>query len=522
MRTSLLLAAGLCLCAPAIPQVSLRYFFDDARRLIKVVDSSGVALDYSYDANGNVLHVVRSTYNPGSLAIFSSSPQRAAGGATITIYGQGFSTTPGNDVVKINGVSLTVLSATATQLVVQLPPGGTSGPISVTVGGVTAALSGSFTSLPVPSISSVTPKAALAGTTIASFQITGANLTGSTFAFFGPGGVTINSTSIAPDGNSATLNLTLEPAAFGHFTLYAANSGGAGTTQSNGHNVLVIPGSDPNADPDLDGLTNAQEIALGTDPLNNDTDGDHFGDGDEVMAGTDPLDPNSFPVLNGNPTVRLILTPPASVYNSVPEISNPQTAPPKIAESIPASVYNGTPEISNPQTAPPHLATSLTVSTYNSIPEISNPQTAPPSLAQSLTVSTQNLAGASPESILAFLRRRAMLVDTDGDGLPDVVEIAICGTPTCARPDDDADHDGLTNLQEVKLGTDPLNPDTDGDGYTDGEEVAAGTDPLDPNSHPSYPPSRKPTNHKQAPEPFALAPRWRKGPDAAPWQPDAQ
>jgi hypothetical protein len=35
----------------------------------------------------------------------------------------------------------------------------------------------------------------------------------------------------------------------------------------------------------------------------------------------------------------------------------------------------------------------------------------------------------------------------------------------------DWDHDGLTNLEEFKMGTDPHNADTDGDGLTDGEEV---------------------------------------------------
>jgi hypothetical protein len=42
----------------------------------------------------------------------------------------------------------------------------------------------------------------------------------------------------------------------------------------------------------------------------------------------------------------------------------------------------------------------------------------------------------------------------------------------------DTDGDGLTDCEEVALGTDPLDPDTDDDGLTDGEEVALGTDPL--------------------------------------------
>jgi hypothetical protein len=36
---------------------------------------------------------------------------------------------------------------------------------------------------------------------------------------------------------------------------------------------------------------------------------------------------------------------------------------------------------------------------------------------------------------------------------------------------DDADRDGLTNLDEVRLGTDLRNPDTDGDGLPDGKDV---------------------------------------------------
>ena len=43
----------------------------------------------------------------------------------------------------------------------------------------------------------------------------------------------------------------------------------------------------------------------------------------------------------------------------------------------------------------------------------------------------------------------------------------------------DKDMDGLGKCDEVKIGTDPLNPDTDGDGLTDGEEfLTYKTDPL--------------------------------------------
>ena len=96
--------------------------------------------------------------------------------------------------------------------------------------------------------------------------------------------------------------------------------------------------------------------------------------------------------------------------------------------------------------------------------------------------------------------------DSDGDGIPDDYEIAHGLNPN--DPTDalaDPDHDGLTNLQEFQLGTDPHNADTDGDGLSDGDEVniyhtnplvadtdgdgipdgveiANGTDPLNPAS----------------------------------------
>lgn len=49
----------------------------------------------------------------------------------------------------------------------------------------------------------------------------------------------------------------------------------------------------------------------------------------------------------------------------------------------------------------------------------------------------------------------------------------------------DSDGDGLSDIEEESLGTDPFNSDSDGDGVSDGEEIWSGTDPNDPNRFPS-------------------------------------
>jgi hypothetical protein len=69
--------------------------------------------------------------------------------------------------------------------------------------------------------------------------------------------------------------------------------------------------------------------------------------------------------------------------------------------------------------------------------------------------------------------------DDDNDGMPDTFEIANPPLdPNIDDAGDDEDSDGLINLQESQLGTNPNNPDTDNDGVNDGDEIDAGTDPL--------------------------------------------
>lgn len=74
--------------------------------------------------------------------------------------------------------------------------------------------------------------------------------------------------------------------------------------------------------------------------------------------------------------------------------------------------------------------------------------------------------------------------DGDGDGLTNGEELSLGTDPTLA----DTDNDGLLDGQEIDrngvplLGTNPKNPDTDGDNCTDGEEIRNGTDPDNPDT----------------------------------------
>ena len=68
--------------------------------------------------------------------------------------------------------------------------------------------------------------------------------------------------------------------------------------------------------------------------------------------------------------------------------------------------------------------------------------------------------------------------DTDSDGLSDRDELRVHKTNPL---NSDTDNDGLSDRNEIFLWiTDPNNPDTDGDTYRDGAEVESGFDPNGP------------------------------------------
>ncbi len=64
---------------------------------------------------------------------------------------------------------------------------------------------------------------------------------------------------------------------------------------------VLDTGLDPAGDEDGDGLSNAEEKTLGTDPLLADSDGDGYNDGIEDERSSDPLDAAAWPYTGGWP-----------------------------------------------------------------------------------------------------------------------------------------------------------------------------------------------------------------------------
>ena len=256
---------------------------------------------------------------------------KAVPGATVTIQGQGFSATASNNAVSFNGVAATVVAATPTSLTVTVPNTAATGAISVTVGGNTTSSSTNFTVVPQPVITAVSPKYLLASQTGATVTVTGLNLSAATFSFApatSPAAITVTHTTTT--ATTATLTVTTANVS-SSLVLVAANSAGSSTAfagEANSVRVLL-----PNVDSDGDGLTNSQELTLGTDPLNPDTDGDGMPDGWEVFYGLNPLDPTDAP----EPSKAADGLTNLQEYKGGTDPTNPNRTVPAVASTIPAN-----------------------------------------------------------------------------------------------------------------------------------------------------------------------------------------
>jgi hypothetical protein len=146
------------------------------------------------------------------------------------------------------------------------------------------------------------PSVALAGSVIPNLRVQGRNLEGATFTFVSVKSlITVTSATIDPTGTSATLNVTVRANTGGTAVVVATSKAfiSSDATPTTANSLRILNGS---ADEDGDGLSNSDEFARGTNPLNPDTDGDGIADGDEVALGANPLDSQDHPVTQAQST----------------------------------------------------------------------------------------------------------------------------------------------------------------------------------------------------------------------------
>ncbi len=207
-----------------------------------------------------------------------------------------------------------------------------------------------------------------------------------------------------------------------------------------------VTGGGPNDDDDNDGLTNAQETVIGTDPRNPDSDGDGLLDGEEVPDVNTPRNTDGDAFIDA-------LDPDDDNDGLLTRTEREDAA---------------TPAVDNDDVDEDGNVNWLdTDADGDGIPD-----------------RVEGRGDVDGDDIPNYLD-----VDADGDGVPDEDEGTDDddddGTPNFLDPDDDdgpnadADDDGLTNLEEAIIGTDPNNDDSDGDGIKDGDEVPDVNNPRD-------------------------------------------
>ena len=409
----------------------------------------------------------------------------AVSGATVSALGISGSTAS-DGTFSIPGVPTIrgPIIVDATGIVAGVKLAGSSAPTPPVTGGITNV--GIIQVGPRPLLTSLSPKSALAGTAVASMVVNGANLTGSTFTFSPASAVVITNTTIASDGNSATLSLNIPGTAIGTFALVASNDAGNSGTDVTQPNRFTAVDPNSTADTDGDGFQDVIEAVFGTDPLDpksfpvipaaTETESVAFSvlNAPVTGAGSTETESVSFSVLN-SPITGAGITETESVAFSV--LNAPVTgAGSTEAESTAFSVLNapaGTSGISESESVY-FSVNNLSTGQQSKTQSFGKPPSTSGGTHETNGEAAQPQARPAPPPV-------DPLLDSDGDGLPDWFELLIGTDPH--KPDTDGD--GLTDFEEVFVyHTNPLNPDTDGDGFDDGIEIVAGSDPLDPNSTP--------------------------------------
>ncbi|WP_306466064.1 adventurous gliding motility protein AgmC [Corallococcus exiguus] len=310
--------------------------------------------------------------------------------------------------------------------------------------------------------------------------------------------VTFNGTNYGPISVNASGNWSQAlpgPLADGTYTVTAVSTNGAGTNSTTATTTFTV-NTAGTVDSDNDGLTDAEEILVGTDPNNPDTDGDGIPDGIEVkVGGTDPLDSDSDDdgILDGNEDKDHD----GIVDADETDPNNPDTD----GDGLTDGVELGLTEPQGDDTDPSKFVADKDPSTKtNPLDDDSDDD--------GLTDGNED---ANHDGKVDPTETDPNKSDTDGDGLTDGLELGLTQPqgadtdPTKFVADQDPDtktnpldpdtdkggvldgvedrnHNGRVDVQE----SDPLNPaddqDADGDGVDNATELELGMDPFDADS----------------------------------------
>ena len=332
-------------------------------------------------------------------------------GAKVSTIGGLTSTTSGNGSFSIASVP-TVLGniiVKATYTAGSAVYGGTSAAKPPVVGGVTDV--GNITLITVPSITSMSRKSALAGATV-TFGVNGVNFTDPTTFAFQPVSsppISVQVSSVTSSATSAVITVSSAQGTAGTYALVATNvAGSSDATVTQPDRFTVV---DPSSTAD--------------------TDGDGYPDVVEATLGTDPLDPSSFPSLSQLSSVGETDSTVFSILNTQP----------------PAGSANGD------ETDSTVFSLLNTASTTG-------------------TQSTQMEADGAAFSVLN-LAEYPLITTAETDSV--VFSVQQNNTHAAAKP----------SARGIRP---PTPKDSDGDGYPDDLEIALGSDPNDPNSIPTIKP----------------------------------